>query len=148
MVLRHWCQNMICSTMKIRLACKIWVLYLQNQASYANFCLSRWCEICISKKIWNPEILLKFWDFWLIFCMWPLKILRNKCYITTWGQKWLLPWFLRGGLWGPPMGATESNTPWEVGLRIKKQIYKEFLSFENYLLYSVAEISAKLMEHW
>ena len=72
-----------------RLACTIWVLYL--------FCLSRRCEISILKFFWNPEILLKFWDFWLIFCMWPLKILINKCYIATLGQKWLLPWFLRAG---------------------------------------------------
>ena len=51
------------------------------------FCLSRWCK---------TSILLKFWDFWLMFCMWPLSIPSNKCYLTTWGQKWLLPWFLRG----------------------------------------------------
>ena len=31
---------MICSTVKIRPACKIWVLYLQNEASYADFFLS------------------------------------------------------------------------------------------------------------
>ena len=36
--------------------------------------------------------------------------------LTFGGKKWLLPWFLRGGLWGPPMGATESDTPWEAGL--------------------------------
>ena len=72
------------------------------------FRLSRWCEISILEFFWNPEILLKFWDFWLIFCMWSLNIPSKKCYIATWGQKWLLPWFLRGGLWGPPMGATES----------------------------------------
>ena len=36
-VLQPWCQNMIFRTIKIMLACKIWVLYLQNQLSYVNF---------------------------------------------------------------------------------------------------------------
>ena len=107
-VLRHWCQSMICSTMKIRLSCKIWILYLQNQASYADFSFVKVVQNFHFTQFWNPEILLKFLDFWLIFCMWPLKILSNKCYIATWGQNWLLPWFL---------GATEFDISWEVGLR-------------------------------
>ena len=81
--------------MKIRLACKIWVPYLQKQVSYVNFSFVKVMLIHVA-KFWNPEILLKLWDFWLIFCMWHLNILSNKCYIATWGQKWLLPWFLRG----------------------------------------------------
>ena len=28
-------------------------------------------------KFWNPEILLRFWDFWLNFCIWPLNIPNN-----------------------------------------------------------------------
>ena len=107
MVLRPWCQNMFFFTLKIRLACKIWVLYLQNQGSYVNFSFVG----VMCAKFWNPEILLTFWDFWLIFCMWPLNIPINKCYIAIWGQKWLLPWFLRGGLWGPPHGSHRIRYP-------------------------------------
>ena len=59
---------MIFSTIKIRLACKIWVLYLQNQTSYVNFSFVKVMRNLHFTKVWNPEILLKFWDFWLIFC--------------------------------------------------------------------------------
>ena len=52
-----------------------------------------WWNILTFAKFWNPEILLKFWGFWLIFCMWPMNIPINKCYIAIWGQKWLLPWY-------------------------------------------------------
>ena len=81
------------------------------------FRLPRWCEISCLKFFWNPEILLKFWDIWLIFCMWPLNIPSKKCYIATWGQKLLLPWFLRGGLWGPPHGSHRNRYP--MGGRVK-----------------------------
>ena len=37
--------------------------------------------------------MLKFWDFGPNFCMWPINIQTNKCYIATWGQRWLLPWY-------------------------------------------------------
>ena len=95
-------QNMICSAIKIRPAYKISVLYLQNQASYSHFSLVNVMQNLNFTKYWNPEISLKFWDFGPKFCMWPLNIQTNKCYIATWGQRWLLPWYLRGGLWGPP----------------------------------------------
>ena len=57
--------------MKIRLPCEIWVLYLQNQPSYIDFSFIKVMQNLHFTKFWNPEILLKFWDFWLIFCMWP-----------------------------------------------------------------------------
>ena len=88
--------NMIISTMKIRLSCKLWVQYLQNQAIYVNLLFVKVMRNLNFTKFWNPEILPKCWDFWLIFCFCPLNIPSNKCYITTWSQKWLLPWFLRG----------------------------------------------------
>ena len=74
-----------------------------------------------STYFWSSEILLKFWDFCLMFCMWPLNIPSNKCYITTWGQEWLLPWFLRWLPLRPSMRATESNTPWEIGLKLSHE---------------------------
>ena len=112
MVLWLWCQNMIFSIIKIRLSCKFWVLHLQNQAGYVNFSFVKVRWIPNFAKFWNTEILLKFWDFWLIFCMWPLNILNNKCYIATWGQKWLLPWFLRC-----PTGSHKIRYP--MGRRVK-----------------------------
>ena len=111
-----WCQNMIFSTIKIRLACKIWVLYLQNQASYVNFSFVNLMQNLNFATFKNPEMFLKFQDFWLIFCKWPLNMPSNKWYIATWGQKWPIPWFLMGASEAPSMGATESDTPWEVGL--------------------------------
>ena len=87
---------MICSTIKIRPEYKISVLYLQNQASYSNFLLVNVTQNLNFTKFWNPEISLRFWDFGPNFCVWPLNIKMKKCYIATWGQKWLLPWFLRG----------------------------------------------------
>ena len=101
-VLQHWCQNMIFPTINIRLVNKIWVLYLQNQASYVNFLFVKVMRNLNFEFFWNPEILLKFGDFWLIFCMWPLNIPSNKCYIAIWGQKWRFPWFLRGASEAPP----------------------------------------------
>ena len=68
-------------------------------------------------KIWNPEISLKFRNFGPNFCVWPLNIKTKKCYIATWGQKWLLPWFLRGVLWGPPIGSNRIRYP--MGGRVK-----------------------------
>ena len=54
------------------------------------------CEFFVCLFVfWNLGIVIQYWDFWLIFCMWPLNTLSNKCYIATWGQKWFLPWFLR-----------------------------------------------------
>ena len=91
-------QNLICSTIEIRPEYKISVLYLQNQASYSHFLLVNVTRNLNFTKFWNPEISLKFWDFGPNFCVWPLNIKTKKCYIATWGQKWLLPWFLRGGL--------------------------------------------------
>ena len=102
---------MICSTIKIRPANKISVLYLQNQASYSDFSLVNVMRNLHFTQFWNPEISLKFWDFGPNFCMWPLNIQTNKFYLATWGQRWLLFWYLRGGLWGPPIGATESDRP-------------------------------------
>ena len=52
-------QNMICSTIKIRPAYKISVLYLQNQVSYSNFSLVNVMQNLKFTKFWNPEILLK-----------------------------------------------------------------------------------------
>ena len=69
------------STIKIRPAYKISVLYLQNQASYSNFSLVNVMRNLNFPKFWNPEISLKFWDFGPNFCMWPLNIQTNKCYI-------------------------------------------------------------------
>ena len=80
-------QNMICSTIKIRPAYKISVLYLQNQASYSNFSLVNVMRNLNLTIFSNPEISLKFWDFGLNFCMWPLNIQTNKCYIATWCQR-------------------------------------------------------------
>ena len=94
------------------LECKIWVLYFQNQVSYGNFLFIKVMQSINFAKFWNPEILLKFWDFWLSFCMWPLIILSNTCYIATWGQKWLPPWFLRvGGPPRPPHGSQRIRYP-------------------------------------
>ena len=117
MVLRHWCQNMICSSLKIRLAYKIWVLYLQNQGSYAVFSFDKVVQDLHFTKFWYPKILLKFCHFWLIFCMGPLKILSYKCYIATWGQTLLLPCFLMGRL-RPPHGCHRIRYP--MGSRVKK----------------------------
>ena len=64
--------------LEIRPACK-WVLYPQNQASYVNFLCVKVKWNINFKKFWNPEIFLKFWDFWL----WALNIPSNKCYIAT-----------------------------------------------------------------
>ena len=75
-------QNMICSAIKIRPAYKISVLYLQNQASYSHFSLVNVMRNLNFTKYWNPEISLKFWDFGPKFCMWPLNIQTNKCYIA------------------------------------------------------------------
>ena len=75
---------MICST--IRPAYKISVLYLQNQASYSHFSLVNVLRNLNFTKYWNPEISLKFWDFGPNFCVWPLNIQTNKCYLATWGQ--------------------------------------------------------------
>ena len=108
-VLRPWWLNINFSTIKIRGTCKIWALYHQNWASYFNFSFVKVMQTLNFTKFWNPEIFLKFWDFLLILCMWPLNIPSNKCYIATWGQKWPLPWFLRGGLWGHPMGVTQNG---------------------------------------
>ena len=105
MVLRLWCQNE-----KIMLACKIWVLYIQNQVSYVIFLFVKVMQNFKFTKFWNPEISLKFWDFGPNFCVWPLNIKTKKCYIATWGQKWLLPWFHRGGLWGPPWEPQNSKS--------------------------------------
>ena len=88
-------------------------------------------RICLFVKVVRNLHFKKIWDFLLIFCMWPLKILSDNCYITTWGQKWLLPWFLKGGHWGPPMGATESDTPWEVGLR-GDEFNRNMINIENH----------------
>ena len=93
---------MICSTIEIRPAYKISALYLQNQASYSNFSLVNVMRNLNLKIFSNPEISLKCWDFGPNFCMWSLNIPKNKCYIATWGQKWLLPWFLRGASEAPP----------------------------------------------
>ena len=101
-VLWPWCQIVIFSTIKIRLALKFESFIFKIKRIMSIFRLSRWCQILILKKFWNPEIILKFWDFSPNFCMWPLNMQTNKCYIATWGQRWLLPWYLRGGLWGPP----------------------------------------------
>ena len=65
-VYRPGCQNIL-STIKIRLAYKIWVLYLQNQASYVHFSFVKAMRNLNLKFFWNPEFLLKYWDFWLIF---------------------------------------------------------------------------------
>ena len=94
-------QNMICSTIKIRPAYKISVLYLQNQASYSHFSPVNVMWNLNFTKFLNPEISLKFWDFGPKFCMWPLNIQTNKWYIATWGQRWLLPWYLRGASEAP-----------------------------------------------
>ena len=60
-----------------------------------------------------------FWDFWLIFCLWPQNIPNNKCYIATWGRKWNdLTW--------------EPQNPWEVGLR-KLECFRE-VSIEFYFI--------------
>ena len=83
-------QNMICSTIKIMPAYKISVLYLKNQACYGNFLLVNVIRNFNFTKFWNSEISLKFWDFGPNFCMWPLNVQTNKCYIATWGQRWLL----------------------------------------------------------
>ena len=53
------------------------------------FRLSRWCEISILNFFWNPELLLKFLDFWLIFCVWSLNIPSKKCYIAIWNDSFL-----------------------------------------------------------
>ena len=73
---------MIFSSIKIRLACKIWVLYLQNQASYVNFLFVKVMRNLNFAKSCNLAILLKFLDFKLIF-----YIPSIKCYIATWGKK-------------------------------------------------------------
>ena len=73
-VLRPWCQNTIFSTIKTRLTCKIWVLYMKNPTSYVNFSFVKVMQNLNIAKFWNPEILLKYRDFWLILCMWPLNI--------------------------------------------------------------------------
>ena len=54
-VIQSWCRNMIFSAIKNRLACKIQVLYLQNQASYVHF----W----FVKVIWNlnSEFFFEIW---------------------------------------------------------------------------------------
>ena len=43
--------------------------------------------------------------------MWCLINPVNNLSIAIWCQKWLLYWYF-----GPPVGATESDMPWEVGL--------------------------------
>ena len=100
---------MIFSTIKIRLACKIWVLYLQIQASYVifSFVKVRW-NLDLT-KFWN-DILLKYWDSgWLSACapyaIWQHEV-RNDSFLDI----------VRGPQRPPLMGATESDTPQEVGL--------------------------------
>ena len=44
---------------------------------------------------WNPEISLNFWDFALIFFLWPLNVTLSKCSMAIWGLKWLIPRFPR-----------------------------------------------------
>ena len=65
-VLWPWCQNMIFSIVKMTLACKILVLYLQNQAIHVNFSFVEVMKNLNFAKFWNPQILLKFRDIWLI----------------------------------------------------------------------------------
>ena len=64
---------MICFTITIRPAWKISVLYLQNQVSYSYFSLVTVMRNFNFTKSWNPEITLKFWDFGMNFCMWPIQ---------------------------------------------------------------------------
>ena len=58
--------NMICSTIKIRPADKISVLYLQNQSSYGNVNLMR--------NLRFTKFLTQILRFRSEFCMWPLII--------------------------------------------------------------------------
>ena len=89
----------------------------QNLSELSNFCESRLDEISISQNFCNLEILLNFFDFCPIFCMWaPVLNIFNLC-IATWGLKQLLPWFPRGGIrYPPPLACDEIDTPWEIGL--------------------------------
>ena len=48
-------QNMICSTIRIRPAYKISVLYHQNPASYSNFSHVNVMQNLNFTKFWNPE---------------------------------------------------------------------------------------------
>ena len=50
--------------------------------------------------------------------MWCIIYPVNNLSIAIWGQKWLLYWYLGGALEAPLMGATESDTPWEIGLMV------------------------------
>ena len=71
--------NMIFSSIRMRLACTIWVLYLQNQASYSNFWLVNVMQNLNFTKFLNPEI----WNFSLNFCMLvPLNIPRKDHYCS------------------------------------------------------------------
>ena len=70
------------------------------------------CYKSIQKKVnsWNGFLAQNRRErgtLWLkiLFCMWSLNISSNKCSIATLGQKWLLPWFLRGASEAPPHGS-------------------------------------------
>ena len=59
----------------------------------------------------------------------------NKCYIASFGQKWLLPWFLRGNSEPPPHGSHRIRYPmggmvklYKI-LKFKKIKYIQFSSF-------------------
>ena len=109
--------------LKLELSLAIWFVLLWQLDLHVKFesfifKIKRVIPFFYCQKFWNPEILLKFGDFWLIFCMWPLNIQSNKCYIAIWGQKWRFPWFLRGASEAPPWEPKNSipHGPWEVGL--------------------------------
>ena len=72
-----------------------------ERSSYGNFPFAKVMRNLISSKSWNPEMLLKFWDFGLNFCIWPLNIPIKECYSNIRSEK-ILPWYFRGNMWGPP----------------------------------------------
>ena len=68
-------------------------------------------RILNSEIFWKPKILVKLWDFSLIFCVWPQNIPSNKCYKVTWGQNGLLPCFLGGRALKPSHGSHRIRYP-------------------------------------